>query len=129
MPSPGAVADAIEYSLRGHARVTAELAQQSLAATAAELQKANGMLVEEAATGWLWASYAEALEDIMAEVQSRHPNDPLFSKVSGVCQNGTAKTVLHQKLEAAFNRHMTATGPVKDRVLQRLSRFWARRKF
>ena len=127
MPSPGAVADAIEYSIRGHARVTAELAQQSLAATAAELQKANANIIETGARCWLWGARAKGLEEIVIELQTRYPNDPLFRQVGGVCPNGKPKMVLHQRLESAFARHMTAAGAEKARVMALLTRFLSRR--
>ena len=135
MPSPGAVADAIEYSIRGHARVTAELAQQSLAATAAELQKANGVIaelnggiIEAQALGWLWRAHAQGLEDLLLEIQARHPNDPLFRRVGGVYANGKPKMVLHQKLEASFDLYMKAIHGARARALQILPKFRGNRR-
>ena len=98
-------------------------AQQSLAATAAELQKANGMFYDEAAKGWLWSSRAKAYEELLAELQSRYPNDPLFQKIGGVHTNGKQKMVLHQKIEAVFNEHFKPDGVVRVRALALLNQF------
>ena len=123
MPSPGAVADAIAYSINGHARVTAQLTQKRLAATEQELQKANAMYFDSAARSWLWSSRAKAYEEVLFELQSRYPNDALFQRVGGVHANGKPKMVLHQKIEVAFNKHFKSDGIIRTRALAQLNQF------
>lgn len=127
MPSPGAVFDAFEYSRVNRALTRGANAQQSLAATARELDKANAMFIDETAKTWLWSSRAKALEDVVEELKSRYPQDPLFRQVGGKHSNGKPRLVLHQKIEAAFNRYFTVSGPTRARALQFMDTFQTKR--
>lgn len=42
------------------------------------LKQMERLQAESAAQAWLWSAYAGALEDVIAELRQRYPNDPLF---------------------------------------------------
>lgn len=121
MPTIGAVADHLDMIIQRRAMINGAHAQR-------QAQHLNEALIEEQATGWLWAARAKAFEDIFEEIQQRYPNDPLFRKVHGTAENGKPKMVLHQKLQAAFQRHFMPKGPIRTRALQYLPGFLANRK-
>lgn len=127
MPSPGAMLGHIGMIARDQVVQRGFEAEQQLGVANSRIEQMNAAYIEETAKGWLWSSRAEALEDIVKELQSRYPNDPLFRKVGGLAQNGKPKMLLHQKLEAAFNRHFTVTGPTRQRALALLRTFLSKR--